>query len=123
MQPERIEPGTASVETGHCDGSIDEINAGSRLLKMSGWLAVSVEQGLLPETAKVILTDVDGHAYIVPTERAQRLDVGAYFKKDELNGSGYTVKADISSLKVASVRMAYEDKGTLVMCPQVKEMK
>jgi hypothetical protein len=116
-RPERIEPGAESLEMGHCDGSIDGMDVGSRTLNMNGWLALSVERGLLPEAAKVILIDAAGHDYVVPTKRVQRPDVGAHFKKDELNGAGYTVKADISSLQVASVRMAYEDKGKLVGCP------
>lgn len=93
------------------------------MLHVNGWLALSTEKGSLPDAAKLILNDVEGRDYIVSTEREQRLDVGNVFKMEILNGSGYRVMTNVSSLQVASVRMAYEDKGELFVCPQVKEVK
>jgi hypothetical protein len=130
--PEPVGTRATSLKSSHCEGVIDSINGVSlsgvslvanTTLTGHGWLAVSIEHGLLPDAAKWILHDAaqDEYKYMIPVKRTQRPDVGAHFKKEQLNGAGYSVMADVSSLRGEySLMLAYEDQGNLIVCPQYR---
>lgn len=113
-----------------CDGSIDAINdtfpapakfAASNLLRVSGWSAASVNMGTLPEAVYVVLTDDQGNHKYLKTRPTSRPDVGAHFKKPELNESGYSTMADISALEGRyTLGLAIKQSGKIKICPQFK---
>lgn len=111
-----------------CDGSIDVINtmspipakiSASKLLEINGWSAASVDKATLPESVYIVLTNEEGKHQFVKTHKTARSDVGAYFKKPELNDSGYKVMADISALKGQyTLGLAIKVSDKILMCPQ-----
>ena len=111
-----------------CDGSIDVINtmspiqakiSASTLLEINGWSAASVDKATLPEAVYIVLTNEEGKHQFVKTHKTARSDVGAYFKKPELNDSGYKVMADISALKGQyTLGLAIKVSDKILMCPQ-----
>lgn len=111
-----------------CDGSIDVVNntsplaeklVVSGLLKVNGWLAVSTEEALLPEAVYVVLTDQKGKHIYLDTHVTPRPDVGANFKKPELNNSGYATLADISGLEGEyTLGLAMKHSNLLEICQQ-----
>lgn len=111
-----------------CDGFIDVINgispapvkfSASSLLEVSGWLAVSVDKSVLPEAVYVVLTDTQGKNKYLRTRVTSRPDVGAFFKKRELNQSGYVTKADISALEGQyTLGLAIKQSNKIKVCPQ-----
>jgi hypothetical protein len=113
-----------------CDGSIDVVNgmsptpakfSASTLLNVNGWLAVSVDKAALPEAVYVVLTDDLGNHKYLRTRRTPRPDVGAYFKKPELNESGYSTIADISTLAGKyTLGLAIKQSNKIKICPQFK---
>lgn len=120
--------GTKVITAEKCEGSMDVVNGTSPLpakltvsglLKVNGWLAASVEKALLPEAVYVVLTDAKGKHQYLNTHATQRPDVGAYFKKTELNNSGYTTMADISGLEGEyTLGLAIKYSNKLKICPQ-----
>jgi hypothetical protein len=113
-----------------CDGSINVINGVSpaptklsvaSLLKLNGWLAVSVAKAALPEVVYVVLTDDQGNHKYIKTHHTARPDVGAYFKKPELNNSGFSTSADISALAGKyTLGLAIKEHDEIKICPQFK---
>lgn len=113
-----------------CDGSIDVINGmtalptdllTSNLLEVSGWLASSVDKATLPEAVYIVLTDSQGKNKYLGTHMIPRPDVGAFLKKPELNGSGYSTIADISTLEGKyTLELAIKTAGKIEICPQFK---
>ncbi len=111
-----------------CDGFIDSVNGQSpispkisvsSLLNINGWSAASVEKSILPEAVYIVLTDDKGKHNFVKAHKIVRGDVRAYFKKPELNDSGYEVMADISTLNGQySLGLAIKLSDKIVMCPQ-----
>jgi len=111
-----------------CDGSIDSVNdisplptklSISGLLEISGWLATSVNQATLPEAVYIVLTDGQGNRQYLKTHNTPRPDVGAYFKKPELNGSGYSARVDISGLNAQyTLGLAYKQLNKINICSQ-----
>lgn len=118
------------VTAEHCDGYIDSLNgvfpapasfSASGLLQVGGWLALSVDTAVLPEAVYVVLTDVSGRQRFIRTHVFPRPDVGTYFKKAELNRSGYTTTADISALEGQyTLGVAVRQSDRLMICPQIK---
>jgi hypothetical protein len=113
-----------------CDGSIDVVNdtspapskfSASGLLKVNGWLAVSVDKAALPEAVYVVLTDDLGKHKYLRTRVTFRPDLGAHFKKPELNKSGYITMADISALEGQyTLGLAIKQSNKIKICPQFK---
>lgn len=111
-----------------CDGAIDVVNdtspapakvSVSNLLRINGWLAVSVEKTALRGAVYVVLTDVQGKHKYLRTHATPRPDVGAYFKKPELNESGYATTADISALEGQyNLGLAVKQFNQIKICPQ-----
>jgi len=116
------------TKKGVCEGSIDVINdmsplpaklSISGLLEVSGWLATSFNQAALPEAVYVVLTDEQGNRKYLKTHNTPRPDVGAYFKKPQLNGSGYSTRVDISGLKAQyTLGLAYKQLNKINICSQ-----
>ncbi|MDM0067883.1 hypothetical protein [Variovorax sp. J31P207] len=100
------------VETGarlgrNCDGSIDTIDARPArevtavepsLLRVSGWLAASAKDGVLPQATQIFLEDGSGRRLVFSTARAGREDVAKYFQRPSLADSGFELLADVSGL-------------------------
>lgn len=113
-----------------CSGSIDVVNnispspatfSTSGVLRVSGWLAASIEKPSLPEAVYLILTDELGNHKYLRAHSAARPDVGAYFKKPELNQSGYSTIADISSLHGSyTLGLGMKNSGKVTICSQFK---
>ncbi len=113
-----------------CEGNIDVINNTSPIpenlsvsgfLSVNGWLAISVDQATLPEAVYVVLRDTHGNYNYLRTRKNPRPDVGAYFKKPELAGSGYITMADISEFEGQySFGLAIKQSDKIKICPQFK---
>ena len=109
-----------------CDGYIDYVNGmapaplefnASKRLSINGWLALSIEKGLLPESVKVVLMGQNGQIYLIQTKKVPRPDVGRYHKNNQLDYSGYSVNADTSMLHgVYKLGLAVESGGNLKIC-------
>jgi len=117
--------------TGNCTGSLDIINGrlaseagehfASGLLNVNGWMAISIEEGVLPDSVYIVLTNKEQGSQYVKSLSSPRPDVGAYFKKTEMNGSGYKVMADVSTLNgLFELEIAIERDGKVMLCPQFK---
>jgi hypothetical protein len=128
-QPELQESNSKILSAEKCDGSIDYVNGASpapssfkattSLLYVNGWLARSVDKGLLPERVYVVLSGQSGRQFFMKTKQTPRPDVGAYFKKSQLDMSGFAATADISELRGRySLGLAYEENGAFKLCPQ-----
>lgn len=126
--PKLLAPSDRVSLAEECDGSIDYLNGTSpappdfsarSLLNVHGWLAKSAQRGVLPQSAKLLLSTEDGQRYLIETKRTSRPDVGAYLKKSELDASGYSVAADVSQLRGRySLRLGYQEMGAIKLCPQ-----
>jgi hypothetical protein len=122
--------GTKMTYAKKCGGSIDVVNdtspapthfVASGLLRVNGWLASSVDKGTLPEAVYVVLTDDHGNNSYLRTRRTSRPDVGAQFKKPELNESGFSTFADISALEGQyTLGLALKQSDKIKICPQFK---
>jgi len=109
-----------------CDGSIDFANSptpkliiANSLLKISGWLATSVEHGTLPEKVYLVLQDEKKKSYFIDTKRTKRPDVAKYFNMPSLDLTGYEATADVFKL-VGQYRLelAYLKNDEILICPQ-----
>jgi hypothetical protein len=121
-----------AVAAEKCEGFIDAVNgmspapatlSASTLLNMNGWLAVSVDQGILPEAVYAVLTDSQGKRRYIKTRTIPRPDVGAFLKKPALNQSGFSIMTDISALKGRyDLELAIKEKESdkIKICPQYK---
>ncbi|MEB0013781.1 hypothetical protein QN379_13960 [Glaciimonas sp. Gout2] len=111
-----------------CNGVIDMVNdkpprsAGiviANLLRVNGWLADSIEKATLPEAVYITLTDENGKRRYLNTRRILRADVGSHFKDSRLNNSGYSMVANVSSLRGNySLGLAIKTLGKTMTCPQ-----
>ena len=120
--------GLEVVMADKCDGNIDSVNGetpspatfpNSAKLRVSGWLAVSVDKATLPEAIYVVVTDAQGKRNYLRTHVKTRPDVGAYFKKPELSQSGFTTFGDISGLEGQyTLGLAMKEAGKIKLCPQ-----
>lgn len=113
-----------------CDGAIDFINgvspaptqfAASGLLSVHGWLAKSIEQSLLAESALLVLSNSEGRQTFIRTHQTRRPDLGVHFKNPIFSTSGYTSTADVSALDGHyTLGLAFRDGGAIKICPQFK---
>jgi hypothetical protein len=113
-----------------CDGGIDMVNGESPpprtvytsgLLEVQGWLALSVDRAVLPEAVYIVLTDSQGKHRYLRTRAMLRPDVGAAFKRPELEKAGYRTLADISSLEGEfNLGVAARQANKVEICPQFK---
>ena len=122
------EKSTFAVE--RCDGNIDKVNEVTpfpqnvkvnSFLRVNGWLVSSVENGILPDKTFVVLTDKNNNHTFINTARAIRPDVAVYFNKAELGDAGYSVLADVSSLKGDyTMELAGSNAGKTIICSNIK---
>jgi hypothetical protein len=120
--------GYNAPEAEKCEGFIDTIDDTppasikdfkSDILSVKGWLAVSVDKGVLPETVYVVLSDDHDHHVYLRTHRTPRTDVADYFKRPGLNDSGFSTKADISGISGPyTLGLAIKVDGEIKICPQ-----
>ncbi|WP_449101562.1 hypothetical protein [Pseudomonas veronii] len=118
------------IQAEKCDGSIDTVNGITptpehinlkSFININGWLASSVEKGILPEETYVVFTDSEHNQKFLKVRAVSRGDVGVYFKKPELNMSGYSSLADVSSMHGEYViGLAMKMSGKIEICPQFK---
>jgi hypothetical protein len=118
------------IQAEKCDGAVDVVNHITPVpehidlksfIRIEGWLASSVEKGTLPEETYVVFTDSENNQKFLKVRAVSREDVGAYFKKPELNMSGYSSVADISPMHGEYViGLAMKISGKIEMCPQFK---
>jgi hypothetical protein len=111
-----------------CDGNIDLVNgvapgAGAlgsdALLSVAGWLALSTKTGDLPDRVLLVLTDLSGTRSFVEPRRTRRVDLGTHFAVREMVDAGFEATFDVSRLQGRfTLALAYEDAGSLRMCPQ-----
>lgn len=113
-----------------CDGSIDLVNgvapssralAANGWLSVEGWLAKSVDQGAVPESTVLVLSDNKGGNLYFPTRKKPRPDVAAYFKKPALDMVGYTADANVTAVEGDyTLGLGYVSGEQLELCPQPK---
>ncbi|MCF5564172.1 hypothetical protein GIV63_03440 [Pseudomonas sp. PA-3-10C] len=118
------------VQAEKCDGFIDTVNGITpapehidlnSFIRIDGWLASSVEKGIIPEETYVVFTDSEHNQKFLKVRAVSRGDVGGYFKKPELNMSGYSSLADVSSMHGDYViGLAMKVSGKIEICPQFK---
>jgi hypothetical protein len=115
------------IKRDKCDGAIDAVNGASpssgqistsRLLKVQGWFASSVDKPTLPDAVVIFLIDDRGKKFFFQTRRTIRPDVGAVFGKPELNNSGYVANVDVSGfVGQFTLGLAIKDLGNVEICP------
>ena len=118
-----------------CQGAIDLVNDISpvptkfsvsgpfRVIRVTGWLvaAIDIDKASLPDAVYVVLTDNQGNRKFLKTRRMRRMDVGAYFKRPELNDSGYSTMADVSTLSGQfTLGLAIKKGNEIKICSQFK---
>lgn len=119
------------IQAEKCNGSIDAINdisptpehieLKSGFIHINGWLVSSVEKGTLPEETYVAFTDIEHNQKFLKVRTAPRGDIAGYFKKPELNMSGYSSIADVSSMHGEYIiGLAMKTSGKIEICPQFK---
>jgi hypothetical protein len=112
-----------------CEGVIDAINgaklptngvlSASGILKVSGWMALSIENNSVPKSTGIMLVNAVGKGYFFRGNPVKRVDVGSYLKNTYFNNSGYEVNADISKLSGEYIlKFIVSDGSTLEFCPQ-----
>jgi hypothetical protein len=108
-----------------CDGSIDAVNGVSPVPKPSlrgfmsvrGWLAKSVEDGIVGDSVLVVLRDSAGGYRFLSTKKAMRPDVGAHFKKPVLDHTGFVSTADLGAISGDYILgLAYMDGDQVGVC-------
>jgi len=113
---------------GICAGSIDSINnvgplpaviRSGNYIKIHGWLTDSTDNPAEIEAIYVVFTDGFGKLNFLNTKMTPRPDVGAYFKNNALNNSGFSARANISKLSGRySLGLAMKIAGEVKLCPQ-----
>lgn len=121
-------PDIKNAVTEKCEGSIDRINgiplapgqlSVSRVLTIKGWLTTSINEPIPSEAVYVVLTDTKGKHLYFKTRQELRLDVGDYFKKPELNNSGYSTIADVGALEgTYTLGLAIKQHNKIMNCSQ-----
>ncbi len=101
------------AEAGACSGSIDRFNGGptpaagqgatrlSTQLALEGWLSASDPAGEAAEDVQVTLTDAQGRTLLIPARRVPRPDVASFLQRPALAQSGFSIHADVMSLRGA----------------------
>lgn len=118
------------IQSEQCNGGIDIINSImpppehidiKRFIRMSGWLISYNGKGNLPEETYVVFTDSEHKQKFLKVRAVSREDIGTHYKNPELNMSGYTTIADVSSLHGEYViGLAMKIAGNIEICPQFK---
>jgi len=119
------------IQTERCYGSIDAINGitpspehvelKNGFIHINGWLVSSVGNGTLPEETYVVFTDIEHNQKFLKVRTVSRGDISEYFKKPELNMSGYISIADISSMQGEYIiGLAMKISGKIETCSQFK---
>jgi hypothetical protein len=68
------------------------------ILKMEGWAAVSVEQGVAPDAVFLTLTDASGRIHYLKSPLMKRPDVNAYFHKPEMGDTGFSFRGNLAAI-------------------------
>ncbi|MET3118489.1 hypothetical protein AAKU64_002722 [Undibacterium sp. GrIS 1.8] len=123
---QRPEVNTAEI----CQGSIDEVNgvapapenfSASKKLTVNGWIALSVEKGILAEDVYIVLTDMKGIPLYIRAQVNPRPDLGNYFRNPKLSDAGYIIDADIAKLNGRyDLGLAIKQDGKMKMCRQFR---
>jgi hypothetical protein len=111
-----------------CQGSIEAINGNlpaagitqiSGALSLRGWMAVSAEDGIVPESVYVTLTSGSGKALYVQAHSTRREDIKQHFRHPEMPEPGYAALIDVSTLKGRyTLGLARIYQGNLGLCEQ-----
>lgn len=110
-----------------CDGNIDELSGISPaikssvggLIKVRGWLAKSVERGVVGDSVLLALRDSAGKYQFLSTKKVMRSDVGAHFKNPTLDLAGFVSTGYVGTLSGDYILgLAYTEGDQVRVCPQ-----
>ncbi len=110
-----------SISDGVCEGVIDSIHFDNTdKISVTGWLAVSGQDGIVPNDIFVTLKNNGGIMTYVATERVFRGDVNIHFNQPNMQDVGYTTLIDTKSLPKGEyqVGLARGYQGELLRCQQ-----
>ena len=112
---------------GHFDGSIDVINGKkpslsalkcTSYLKISGWLAISAKEGIVPEETFIILDNGISEKYI-KANRTERPDVKKHYNHPDMPDVGFSAVIDLGELKGNyTLGLAIGNKGKIIQSKQ-----
>jgi hypothetical protein len=111
-----VESGEGSIDTIDDSAAASEVTVGA-LVSVVGWMAVSVEKGVLPDAVYVTLTNQDGQVVYVKARRAARTDVAAHFNQPKLRESGFVAIFPSSRMRGNLILgLAREREGRIELC-------
>ncbi len=118
--------GYAESEPVDCEGAIDVVNGWNPapasvkvagMLSVSGWLGLSMKDGLVPDDVFVTLKKKGEATKYIKANRTPRNDVKAYFKQLSMSDVGYSITADVSKLNGQYTLGLYRGyKGKIMQC-------
>lgn len=118
---------SALREANRCDGTIDEIdgtrvnsssNTVGALMRISGWLAPSIDTGERYESAYAILENKNGEQEYFELDNMLRPDVSLVFKRN-LDYVGFKSMLNLSAHNGDYfLRLAYKKKNVIYICPK-----
>jgi hypothetical protein len=82
-------------------------------LRVEGWAAVSVKDGLAPDQTRITLIDADGRAHSLAAKITARGDVNRHFDRPEMGDVGFVALADISKFDgdyILEIRFSAHDE-------------
>jgi len=127
---EATPPSLAAPTTQSCEGSIEALNGTpprmasptvGNALSIRGWLAVSGEDGIVPDSVFVTLTDETGKLVYIKARSTPRNDIRSHFNQPSMPDPGFATIIDVSSLSGPyTLGLARIYKGNLEVCQQFK---
>jgi hypothetical protein len=115
-----------------CDGSVDRLNGASPVpmtltsgtrVTLDGWTAVSHNEGRLPDTVLVAVTNGRGESTYFRTRRTERADVSDFFKQPGLLNSGFEARIDVGDLgDEVFLQVAQLRGGALFLCDPARRI-
>lgn len=82
---------------------VDSIAAKSKVLTIRGWLFCKEDIDKQTKTEVLLLNSRTGKAYVVPTDKEERIDLAEHFKEEE---TGYREDESAASLKKGALEQA-----------------
>jgi hypothetical protein len=120
--------GLSAASTQPCEGSIEAVNGTAphfgiptigNALSVTGWLAISGKDGIVPDAVFVALTNESGKTIYVRTHSAPRDDIRGHFNQPTMPDPGFTAMMDVSSLSgTYKLGLARSFKGNSAICQQ-----
>jgi hypothetical protein len=109
------------------EGNIDKVDAiranqnninVHTTFSVQGWLADSIQNGMIPEQTFITLQDNAGNIFYAKAKKNHRPDVAKYFKKPSLIDTGFAIKLALPETMAGQYRLglAYLKKGKMHLC-------